>query len=173
MRKTLISLAALGLVAFAAMTFQPVEAQAGNLTASIQGQGGGRPQKDATNGQEVLESYDRGISWRLPVAYSALSGTSGVPLSITMTGVSVSSGVPTTYKGPWFVKLFNTVSTVAAISLTYSAAYNADLSPYGKQATTGLNGELILGPLAPSDFAHIRGLTATAIGAYQLGTYDR
>lgn len=165
MRKTLFSLAALGLVASFLM-IQPATAKAGSLTTIGKMQGAGAMLKDGTNGQSVTETYDRGYSWSLPVAFTALSGTSGVPLSVTQ-----AAGYTSAYKGPWKVRIYSTSATSVATSLTYSAAY-ADASTANGQQNAA-NATLEMGPLSPGDYLHLRGLSATALGAYQIGTLNR
>lgn len=166
MRKTLLYSAALALAVLTSL------AQAGALSTIALGQGGGRPQKDATNGQEVVEKYDRGIAWSKPVSYSGATATSGVPLSVTM-----AAGYTSAYKGPWYVKIYNSGPTTGVFTpLTFSAAYTADLTAIGTKLTASngaVNGVVIEGPLSQADYAHLRGLTDTATGSYQLGTVNQ
>ncbi len=169
MKKMIFALVAAFVVA--GLNFTPMPAHA-EVSVVPQGDGAGNPNKDTVGGQNVQEVYGRGISWQLPVSYSSASATSGAPLSITQ-----NAKYSSTYKGPWFVKVYNTgINTVVATPLTFSAAYTSDLTAIGDQIALNsgaVNGTWMSPPLSPLDYVHLRGLSATATGKYQLGSYNR
>lgn len=172
-KMTFALLAALAFVVVAVGIPHPQSAHAGLLAVAPQGSGGGNTQADRTNGQRIDETYDRGISWAAPVAYSVVTATSGAaPFSVTET-----AGYASTYKGSWYIRFYNTGPTTGVFTpLTFSAAYTANLTAIGTllSASSGaVNGIVTVGPLANPDFGHLRGQTATATGFYQLGSYNR
>jgi len=135
-------------------------AHAGNLGPVAPGQGGGNPQKDATDGQDIKETYQRGIRWSTPVYASWISGTS--QSGVTLTGAS------STYVGPYWV-LWSVTSTarVAFTALTYLAQSNGT-AVAGGYIVSG-PASVILGPYPRSNFGHARSLTGPAEGNYQIG----
>ncbi len=165
MKKMIFALVAAFLVAGLSSIPTPVHA---DLAKLAQGDGAGSPQKDSVGGQSVQESYDKGVSWQLPVAFTALSGTSaGCALYISQV-----VGVSSAYVGAWKVRIWNTgPTTLEAINLTYTAY--ADASAPKGQPLVATTGYLEMGPMSYRDYAHARGLSATATGYLQFGTYSR
>lgn len=132
------------------------------------GAGAGFEQKDSVGGQKVLETLVRRPIWGKPVSFSSTSATS------TMLSVTMTPGYASTYKGPWFVRVYNTGKCTAVFTpLTFSAAYTGDLTAIGTtiaSASAATNG-VVEDQLGAAGFGHMRGQTDTATGFYQLGKY--
>lgn len=161
------SLKSMILAAFVVVALGAPMAAHADLAKLAQGAGAGSPQKDSVGGQSVQESYDKGLSWQLPISYSVLSGTSGAPLALSQV-----VGIASTYVGPWRVRIYNSgPTTVVATNLT-GTAYNASFTAKGPNVAAS-TGFLEVGPISARDYVHLRGLTQTSTGEYQLGTYNR
>ncbi len=164
MKVKLYSLLAASLLAVS--TLQGPALHAGPITTSALGQGGGTEQRASYTGNKVIETYDRARAWQAPIAYTALSGTC-IVISITQT-----TGTLAGYNRSWEIRILNAgPSTCSYVNATYTAANSGTsalvtASP-ALAATTGARDE----PVDVSSTVQLRGLTATATGFYQIGTF--
>lgn len=140
-------------------------ASAGTQTVMAPGQGGGQPLKDGTDLNRIEQMIERPIKWLIPVAFSAVSGTSAT--GITLTGASSS------YVGSYYFQVHVESSVRCTfLNTTYVAANNDASVPkglvIGSTAPASMDYRLA-GPLKPSTFVHLRGLTGPATVSYQIG----
>lgn len=136
---------------------------AGSLSTLAPGQGGGQNQKDGTNLQGVVETYQRGWSCSVWTNYQPVSGVSTLLNLTSIAGVSAAGG----YYGPILLKIQNIALTADMVIYTTrtSAATGDTLTAQGEyiqsySATTG-NLSRWSAVLAQGEYGHVRGLTGS------------